>query len=159
MRAPAASAAVRSDNAREPAIVSLQGNEQAVAVRFGSWLCKNALAGACQLVTSTTWPCVVIFRRLVALLSGSASDEDCSRPGRFCNGRRTHVGGDYAFIAAMSGWTPMMFMTRVRLYASTCRAISVATFGRRFIRKCVAPIRILSVPKGCSTVSRRWRIA
>src|SRR3984893_14140308 len=64
----------------------------------------------------------------------------------------------YALIAARSGWTPMMFMTRVRLYASTCMAISVATFGRRFIRKCVAPIRILSVPKGCSTVSRRTNI-
>jgi phage terminase large subunit-like protein len=31
----------------------------------------------------------------------------------------------------------------------------VATFGRRFIRKCVAPILIFSVPKGCSTVYRR----
>jgi hypothetical protein len=40
-----------------------------------------------------------------------------------------------------------------------CSAISVATFGSRFIRKCVAPIRILSVPNGCSTVSRRWRMA
>src|ERR1700738_3983601 len=45
----------------------------------------------------------------------------------------------YALIAARSGWTPMMFMTRVRLYASTCMAIPVATFGGRFIRKCVAP--------------------
>jgi len=25
------------------------------------------------------------------------------------------VGGDYVLIAARSGWTPMMFMTRVRL--------------------------------------------
>jgi hypothetical protein len=33
-------------------------------------------------------------------------------------------------------------MTRVRLYEHV-QAISVATFGRRFIRKCVAPIRIL----------------
>jgi hypothetical protein len=40
---------------------------------------------------------------------------DCSRPGRFYIGRRRHVGGGYALIAAMSGWTPMMFMTRVRL--------------------------------------------
>ena len=38
-----------------------------------------------------------------------------SRPGLFRNGGRTHVGGDYALIAARSGWTPMMFMTRVRL--------------------------------------------
>jgi hypothetical protein len=52
-----------------------------------------------------------------------------------------------------------MFMTRVRLYASTLSAISVATFGSVFIRKCVAPIRAFIVPKGCSTVSRRTRIA
>ena len=26
-------------------------------------------------------------------------------------------------------------------------------------RQCVAPIRIFSVPKGCSAVSRRWRMA
>src|SRR5262245_14843745 len=36
----------------------------------------------------------------------------------------------------------MMFMTRVRLWASTCSAISVATLGRRFIREWVAPILI-----------------
>jgi hypothetical protein len=29
----------------------------------------------------------------------------------------------------------------------------VATLDRRFIRKCVAPILIFSVPKGCSAVS------
>jgi hypothetical protein len=37
-----------------------------------------------------------------AVLGGSASQP-------------LHGGGNYAFIAAMSGWTPMMFMTRVRL--------------------------------------------
>jgi hypothetical protein len=31
--------------------------------------------------------------------------------------------------------------------------------GRRFIRKWVAPILIFNVPKGCSAVSRRWRMA
>jgi hypothetical protein len=46
-------------------------------------------------------------------------------------------------------------MTRVRLQANTCKAISEATRGSVFIRKCVAPIRALIVPKGCSTVSRR----
>ena len=35
--------------------------------------------------------------------------------GQFFNSRQPHIGGDYALIAAMSGWTPMMFMTRVRL--------------------------------------------
>ena len=32
------------------------------------------------------------FRRLI-FLSGSASDPDFSRPGRFCNSGRTYVGG------------------------------------------------------------------
>jgi hypothetical protein len=36
---------------------------------------------------------------------------------------------------------PRMFITRVRLCASTLSAISVATLGNRFIRKCVVPIR------------------
>jgi hypothetical protein len=35
------------------------------------------------------------------------------------------AAGDYALIAAMSDWVPTMFMTRVRLQAKTCRAISV----------------------------------
>ena len=30
-------------------------------------------------------------------------------------GGRTHIGDDYALIAARSGWMPRMFMTRVRL--------------------------------------------
>src|SRR5882757_5956920 len=72
---------------------------------------------------------------------------------------RTTVHAPQARIAARSGLIPTMFITRVRLYASTCSAISVATFGSVFIRKCVAPIRIFSVPNGCSTVSRRVRIA
>src|SRR5262249_61320412 len=38
-------------------------------------------------------------------------------------------------------------------------AISLATLGRVFIKKRVAAIRILIVPKGCSTVSRRVRMA
>ncbi len=32
-------------------------------------------------------------------------------------------------------------------------------FGQRLHQKCVAPIRIFSVPNGCSTVSRHVRIA
>ena len=31
------------------------------------------------------------------------------------SGRGTHIGDDYALIAARSGWVPMMFITRVRL--------------------------------------------
>jgi hypothetical protein len=58
---------------------------------------------------------LVILPSLVGFLSGSASEAGSIGPERFGNGRRPHVGGDYALIAAMSGWTPMMFMTRVRL--------------------------------------------
>ena len=32
----------------------------------------------------------------------------------------------------------------------------MATLGRRSVKKWVAPIRALIVPKRCSTVSRRW---
>jgi len=62
-------------------------------------------------------------------------------------------------MAAISGFTPRMFTTRVKLYARTASAISVATFGMVRVRKCVAPMRALIVPKGCSTVSRRRRMA
>src|SRR5882757_3625842 len=72
---------------------------------------------------------------------------------------RTTVHAPQARIAARSGLIPTMFIRRVRLYESACSAISVATFGSVFIRKCVAPIRIFSAPNGCSTVSRRVRIA
>ena len=61
-------------------------------------------------------------------------------------------------IAAMIG-IPTIFMTRVRLYASTCSAISLATCGIVFIRKCVAPMRALIVPKGCATVSHGGAVA
>ena len=53
-------------------------------VAFGSWLCKNAWRWHWRLVTSATWPCVVIFRGLAAFLSGSAADAESSCPGRFC---------------------------------------------------------------------------
>jgi hypothetical protein len=39
-------------------------------------------------------------------------DADSSRFRRFCNSRSTPICDDYALITAMSGWTPMMFMTR-----------------------------------------------
>jgi hypothetical protein len=58
---------------------------------------------------------VAIFCGLTVFRTGSAADKDSSHPGRFCNGRLLRVGGDYALIAAMSGWTPKIFITRVRL--------------------------------------------
>ena len=47
------------------------------------------------------------------------------------------------------------FRFPVNLKASTCSAISVATFFRRLILKCVAPIHDLMVAYGCSTVMLR----
>jgi len=43
-----------------------------------------------------------------------------------------------AAIGVISGLTPTRFMTRVRFYARTDRAISAATFGSVFVRRCVA---------------------
>src|SRR6266480_1640728 len=55
------------------------------------------------------------FRLWRLFRSGSAPEADSRRLERFCNSRRTRVCDDYALITAMSGWTPKMFMTRVRL--------------------------------------------
>jgi hypothetical protein len=54
---------------------------------------------------------------------------------------------------------PRRAIKRLKLYARTCRLISVATCSRPLVRKCVAPIQALIVPNGCSTVQRRVRIA
>ena len=70
-----------------------------------------------------------------------------------------HVKQLHALMAATNGLVPTMFITRVRLYARTESAVSAATFGSVFIRKCVAPMRSFIVPKGSSSVSRLWRIA
>ena len=61
-------------------------------------------------------------------------------------------GDVHARIDATSGATPKICMTRFRLYASTCRLISVLTRGNVLVKKCVLPIQAFRVPKGCSTV-------
>jgi hypothetical protein len=58
----------------------------------------------------------------------------------------------HARINATSGATPKICITRFKLYASTCRLISVLTRGSVLVKKCVLPIQAFSVPKGCSTV-------
>jgi hypothetical protein len=58
----------------------------------------------------------------------------------------------YANIASINSLTPRIAITRFMLKASTFSAISVATLGSRFVRKCVAPIQHLIVPNGCSAV-------
>jgi hypothetical protein len=59
------------------------------------------------------------------------------------------------FIAVMILGIPRIAMTRLRLYASTCRLISVLTFSSRLVRKCVDPIQCFKVPNTCSMVRRR----
>jgi hypothetical protein len=60
--------------------------------------------------------CAIDFARVWQLFRrGDADDDDFSDVGWFCDRKRPHVGDDYALTAAMSGWTPTMFMTRVRL--------------------------------------------
>ena len=49
----------------------------------------------------------------------------------------------------------MIFITRFRLYARTCKLISALTLGSRRHKKWVAPIQALIVPNGCSTVRLR----
>jgi hypothetical protein len=60
--------------------------------------------------------------------------------------------GFYALIASIMAVVPIILMTRFMLYASTCKLISVLTFFNCLVKKWVAPIQALSVPKGCSTV-------
>jgi hypothetical protein len=53
-----------------------------------------------------------------------------------------------ALIAAISGLAPMMFMTRLILYASTCNGISAATNGSVFIRSGLCWLRSLGRGSG-----------
>ena len=84
-------------------------------VGSGSWPCENAWRKHRRAAISARWPCAVIFPDWRLFRSGSAPEADSRRLERFCNSRRTRVCDDYALITAMSGWTPKMFMTRVRL--------------------------------------------
>ncbi len=65
--------------------------------------------------TSGGGPRAVILVTLAIFPSGRSPGADSSGLGRFCAGRWAQVCDDYALIAAMSGWMPIMFMTRVRL--------------------------------------------
>ena len=60
--------------------------------------------------------------------------------------------------ASIAPLGPYGLRIRRKLYASTCRLISVCTRGRVFVRKWVAPIQDFNVPNTCSTVLRRCRI-
>src|ERR1700716_4174396 len=84
-------------------------------VRFGSWLCENALTEALRRRDFGEVAMHGHFSKISGFLSGRAPDADSGHLGRLCNWRRKHVFDDYALIPARSGWTSMMFMTRVRL--------------------------------------------
>jgi hypothetical protein len=84
-------------------------------VRYWHWLCKYILAEALRpgspgaVTMGNDFPefCGFLFwdrLRLGLRLSWDALQQQTAT-----------YRGDYALIAAMSGWTPMMFMTRVRL--------------------------------------------
>jgi hypothetical protein len=57
----------------------------------------------------------VIFSSFAVFRPGIAADWDSGRPELFCDEILADVGDSYALIAARSGRTPMMLMTRVRL--------------------------------------------
>lgn len=65
----------------------------------------------------------------------------------------------YVFIAWISVVVPKIFIALFKLYADTCRLISVLTRGNVLVRKCVEPIHAFNVPNECSTVCRRSRAA
>src|SRR3979411_347452 len=83
--------------------------------RNGSWLCENALTEALRRRDFGKVAMHGHFAKISVFLSGRAPDADSGHLGRLCNWRRKHVFDDYALIRARSGWTSMMFMTRVRL--------------------------------------------
>src|SRR5712672_2399973 len=139
----------------------LPSSSSAAHVSIGSWLRDNALTQPATLHVPVN---VVRHGRSEQFFpverSGTASESSCGMLGKVSLEIGTQwVLHTHALIAASNALVPTIFMTRVRLQACTLSAISLATFGSVFIRKCVAPIRILIVPKGCSTVSRRRRTA
>jgi hypothetical protein len=58
-------------------------------------------------------------------------------------------------IAAINCRFPKIAIALFRLYAKTWRLISVLTFFKVLIWKCVEPVQAFKVPKGCSDVCRR----
>src|SRR6266403_2051378 len=66
--------------------------------------------------------------------SGTASESSCGMLGKVWLEIGTQWGlHTHALIAASNALVPTIFMTRVRLLASTLSAISLATFGSVFI--------------------------
>lgn len=71
---------------------------------------------------------------------------------RSCRPADNASKGPQALIASIKVPVPSILITRLRLYARTCRLISVLTFFSVLVRKCTLPIHSLIVPNGCSTV-------
>jgi hypothetical protein len=86
-----------------------------VKVRLGSWSYENALADALTLRSVGDLAEMVILLSLAAFPVWIAPDQDSSDLRWVLRQQSVHACNGYAFIATMSGWMPMMFMTRVRL--------------------------------------------
>ena len=107
---------------------------------FGRRLCGNVALNRCQATAGIQSVAEISRSAEVVQQIGSAK-----RPFQ-------------ALMAAIRVAIPTICITRFRLYASTCKLISVCTCSSVRIRKCLAPIQNLMVPKGCSTVCLRMRI-
>src|SRR5262245_11405400 len=83
-------------------------------VSFGSWLCKNALAEALRRGDFEEVAAFDHFAVFGAFSFLKRSVAKAELPWARLQGTND-VSVDYALIAARSGWTPMMFITRVRL--------------------------------------------
>ena len=74
---------------------------------------------------------------------GHVSQSRCWFGGGFGDGQGALLrlqpkgGAAYSAIASISGTTPMIRITRFKLYASTCKLISVLTCSSVRVRKCV----------------------
>src|SRR5262249_34196982 len=77
-----------------------------------SWSCKNTLAEA---LTRRDFGDVAMLGHLAEFGGLCAPDADYQPSWAALHRLRAHICDDYAVTAARSRWTPMMFMTRVRL--------------------------------------------
>jgi hypothetical protein len=78
---------------------------------LGSWLRENYAARSGIGLQSTVWAAFAQFRAQSRIIAPSGSPEAVCRPVV----RRTSASASYPLIAAMRGFTPMIFITRVKL--------------------------------------------
>ena len=85
------------------------------------------------------------------------------REGRRQGGRnqegRSRQGGERGATGLSDATGPVVRTRYAGRTAAQGRCDPAATFGSVLVRKCVAPMRAFIVPNGCSTISRRCRMA